>query len=277
MLLDRQNRHRGESQGGCAKAQDPSVGRRPVANGVPNSAEEVCRGWDVALSPGWRRCRRRLQKADDLWRGRAARHAVHRHVADDAVGIDDEHGRLRDAAPLAGVVDAPFPDDAAFRVAQNHERQPQVPPHCLGRLRRIDRHRHNISAAVPDFAVVVAVVRQLTEAEGSPVAAIEEERQRASGDQRRQALRRSWRVRQVEFRRNRSRHECLADRHGIILIDPGAGGNQKLSGAFVVHPAVRAGKVRPRRYPLRRSPSSWARSPGSSAWPRAASRQLEGA
>jgi hypothetical protein len=120
----------------------------------------------------------------------------------------------------------PFPDDAACRVAQDHERQPQVPAHRLGRLGRIDRHRHDISAGGPDFAIAVAVVRQLAEAEGSPMAAVEQEYQRASGDERRQALRRSRRVRQLEVRYNRSRHEWFAKRHAIILGDSEAGENQ---------------------------------------------------
>ena len=70
----------------------------------------------VALPPS-------LAKADDFWRSYAARHAVHRRVADGAAGIDDEHGRLCDAAPLAGIVNVPLPDHATCRVAQDHEGQ----------------------------------------------------------------------------------------------------------------------------------------------------------
>jgi hypothetical protein len=151
-------------------------------NGVPNSPEEVSRGRDVAFSPGWRRVRPRLQKSDDFWRNYAARYAVHRCVANSAVGTDDEHGRFCNTAPLAGVVDVPFPNHAACCIAQDHERQPQVPPHRFGGLRRINRHGGKISAGGPDFVIVVAVIRQLAEAEGSPVAAIEEEHKRASGN-----------------------------------------------------------------------------------------------
>jgi hypothetical protein len=41
--------------------------RRPSeANGVPNGVEEVSRGRDVVLSPGWRRCRPRWQEPDNF-------------------------------------------------------------------------------------------------------------------------------------------------------------------------------------------------------------------
>jgi hypothetical protein len=152
-----------------------SVRWRSEAKGVPNATEEVSRGRDVVFSPGgWTFCSR-LQKADDLWWSYAARYAIHRRVANGTVGIDNEQGRLCDAAPLAGVVDVPFPNHPPRRVAQDHERQPQVPPHRFGRLRRIDRYADNISAGGPDFVIVVAIIRQLAEAEGSPMSAVEEE------------------------------------------------------------------------------------------------------
>jgi hypothetical protein len=55
------------------------------------------------------------------------------------------------------------------------------------------------------------------------MAAIEEEHHRASGRQLREALRRSRRIGQLEFWRDRSRHRDLADRHAIILSHSEAG------------------------------------------------------
>ena len=81
------------------------------------------------------------------------------------------------------------------------------------------------------------------------MAAIEEEHHRALGNQRRKSSRCSRRIRQLKFLRNRSRHHSLADRHGIILSNSGAGENQRLSGTFVVHSSVRTGKVKLCRHP----------------------------
>ena len=80
-------------------------------------------------------------------------------------------------------VDAPVPNDATFRIAQNRKRQRELTPQGLRFVGRIHRDSHYARARRPDFQVVLSVVRQLAEAERSPITAIEEYHQAAVRDQ----------------------------------------------------------------------------------------------
>ena len=95
------------------------------------------------------------------------------------MAIDDENARLRNAAPLLGVVNIPFTNDSVLRVAQNRERQLQLPAKRFRALRRVDGNSDDLSAKRLNPVVIVTVVRQLAETERSPVAAIEDQHQRA--------------------------------------------------------------------------------------------------
>ena len=99
---------------------------------------------------------------------------VHRSVTHDPVLINNEDRWLGDAAFLARIVDVPMPDDTPVRIAQNRKRQREVSAQGLRRFRCIYRDGYYARGRGPDFQVVLSVVRQLAEAERSPIAAIKE-------------------------------------------------------------------------------------------------------
>src|ERR1035441_5242732 len=132
-------------------------------------------------------------------------------------GVNNEDGWLGDAAFLAGVVDAPVPNDATFRIAQNRKRQREVNPQALLFVGCIHRDGHYARARRPDFQVVLSVVRQLAEAERSPITAIEEQHRAAVRDQLRQPPRHSCRVWQFEFLCKFARDGNLCHRPRLTL------------------------------------------------------------
>src|ERR1035441_8766701 len=132
-------------------------------------------------------------------------------------GVNNEDGWLGDAAFLAGVVDAPVPNDATLGIAQNRKRQTEVNPQGLRCVGCIHRDSHYARARRPDFQVALSVVRQLAEAERSPITAIEEQHQAAVRDQLRQPPRRSCRVWQFEFPCKFARDGNLCHRPSLTL------------------------------------------------------------
>ncbi len=157
------------------------AGNRPLyflvslpANDVPNRSHPVRQWRDENSAPNRRRFSGRLQQANDLGRRDPPHNRVHRSVTHDPVLIDNEDCRLSDTAFLACIADIPILDDAPLRIAQNRKRQRKLSTHALGRCRRIYRDGYYACGRRPDFRVVVSVVRQLAEAERSPIAAIEE-------------------------------------------------------------------------------------------------------
>jgi hypothetical protein len=114
----------------------------------------------------------RSQHADYFRCWRARSHRVDSSVAYPSVRLNDKDRGLGDAAPLLRVVEIPLANDAPLRIAQNRERQTQPASQGLRLFKRIYGDGHNARPGCADSLVMVAIVRQLAEAEGSPVAAI---------------------------------------------------------------------------------------------------------
>lgn len=144
------------------------------------------------------------QEGSDFRRGHARGNGVNGRETDEASGIEDENRRFGDAAFLPGIVNVPVLDNATSCVAQDAEGQAQFAPHGFGFFGRVDGDRGEICAARANFLIAAAVIRQLAETEGSPMASIEKEDKRATGGQLGKAPRRARGIRQLEFRRNRS-------------------------------------------------------------------------
>ena len=130
----------------------------------------------------------------------AERNSVGCGVSDHLARVDDEDGRLSNAASLGGVVEIPGLDDSAFGVAQHWKRQREVKTQGFGLGGWVYRDSRYVCAGGLDLRVMVAVVRQLAEAESSPVAAIEEEDQGALGEQCRQVPRDASGIGELEIR-----------------------------------------------------------------------------
>jgi hypothetical protein len=148
------------------------------ASHIADGAEEVTDMRDVNPAPSRLPSRNGAQKAENLRCRHARDDVIYFRVAHGAIAVDDEDGRLRDAALLPRVVDIPLLNDAPFGVAQNRKREPQLAPHCFRFRGRIDGYGRDAGPGRGDFCVVVAVIRQLAEAKRSPIAAIEEQHER---------------------------------------------------------------------------------------------------
>jgi hypothetical protein len=204
VIIDRQDPYRGMSL------------RLPL-NAIPNRAYPIGKQRDVKSASNRLRFSGILYQGNNLGRWHAPHNRVHRSVTYHLAGVNNEDGWLGDAAFLAGVVDAPVPNDATFSIAQNRKRQREVNPQGLRFVGCIHRDSHYARARRPDFQVVLSVVRQLAEAERSPITAIEEQHQAAVRDQLRQPPRHSCRVSQFEFLCKFARDGNLCHRPRLTL------------------------------------------------------------
>jgi hypothetical protein len=143
-------------------------------NAVANRAKPLVPSGDVNSASNRLWFSHGLQYADHFRCRYTSGHGVHGTVPHRALRIHEKDRRLGDAALLPWVVEIPGFDDAPLRIAQNRERQGQLEPQCLRLFRCIHRDRDEARPRRTDFLVVLAVVHQLAEAEGSPMAAIEE-------------------------------------------------------------------------------------------------------
>src|SRR5487761_233515 len=100
---------------------------------------------------------------------------VDRAVAHDAAAIDNENRRAGYPAFLFRVVNIPLLHDEAFPVRQNWKWEAQFAAHGFGFFRRVDRDSGDVCTRSANFIVMVAIVRQLAEAERSPMPAKEDE------------------------------------------------------------------------------------------------------
>lgn len=153
------------------------------------------------------------QEGSDFRRGHARGNGVNGRETNEATWIEDENRRFGNAAFLPGIVNVPVLDYTTICVAQDGERQMQFAPHGFRFFGRVDGDRGEICAARTNFLIVVAVIRQLAETEGSPMASIEKKDKRAIGGQFGEAPRRARGIGQLEIRRNRSHnwkfpHRC---------------------------------------------------------------------
>jgi len=123
----------------------------------------------------------RGEQGDDLTGGNARRDLIYRDVAHYPAGIENEYGRFRYASLFRSVIDAPFPGHAAMRVAQDREIEVKFITDSLGFFRVIDGNGGEIRASRANGQLLVAIVRQLAKAEGSPMPAVENQHQRVGG------------------------------------------------------------------------------------------------
>jgi len=91
------------------------------------------------------------------------------------VSTDDKKGRVGDSSFLARIVDIPGLDDASPRIAQDRKWQGQLLPQCFGSVGSIDGGGDSGSTGRADFVEMLAVIRQLANAERSPTAAVKEQ------------------------------------------------------------------------------------------------------
>lgn len=126
---------------------------------------------------------RAAHEGGDFRGGDANSNGIHGSEPDDASRVENEDSRFGDAALFLGVVDVPVLNDTARGVAQNGEWQMQCAADSLRFLRRIHGDGDHIRADGTEFVVVINILRQLAKTEGSPMASIEKEDQRAAGGQ----------------------------------------------------------------------------------------------
>ena len=100
-------------------------------NAIPNRAYPIGKQRDVKSASNRLRFSGILQQGNNLGRWHAPHNRVHRCLTYHLAGVNNEDGWLGDAAFLAGVIDAPVPNDATFRIAQNRKRQREVYPQGL--------------------------------------------------------------------------------------------------------------------------------------------------
>lgn len=98
-------------------------------------------------------------------------------VAYAAVTIDDKDCWLGNSAFLSCVVNIPLLHDAPLRISEDWKWQPQLLAHGFGFCGRVNRDCRDAGARRANFFIVFAVIRQLAEAEGSPVTAKENKRE----------------------------------------------------------------------------------------------------
>ncbi len=156
----------------CAKAER-----------VPGGAEEC--GWigNQPLAAYRLRVVVLLQHTHNISGWNPNANLIYRDEPHRAVGCQDEYRRLGNASFLAWVVNGPFLDDATPDVGEDGERQPQLPPHRLRLLWGIHRYSHQVGTGSTNSFGVFAIFRQLAKTKWSPMAAIEQQNQRTSGDQ----------------------------------------------------------------------------------------------
>jgi len=145
----------------------------------------------------------------------------------------------------------PVPNDTTFRIAQNRKRQREVNPRGPRFFGCIDRDSYDARARRPDFQVALSVVRQLANAESSPIAPIKEENQATVQDQLRQPVWHSYRVWQFEFRCKVASdgNACHRPRLTLRLDVPGYFGYTRIPQCAAGRPTgCRSSTERPRLY-----------------------------
>ncbi len=146
-----------------------------ASKGVAKGTNPVPKLRNVTLTQYFMTFRAGLQHQKDLRRWDARGHGIYCRVADSTILTDNKDGGFGDAAFLARIVDVPLLDDAPPGIAQDRKRQGQLLPQCLGSIWRIDGRGYKRGASCTNLVVTLAVIRQLAEAEWSPIPAVEEQ------------------------------------------------------------------------------------------------------
>jgi hypothetical protein len=162
---------------------------------------------------GGRRLAGGLKNAQDVGSGDTCDGGINGSVEDCSIATEDEDGRYGDPTLFAGIVDAPLLDHAFAGVAENREGQAKVVAQGCRLGGRIDGNGNYVRAGRADFIVVCGIVRQLAEAEGSPIAAVKEEDERILRDEFGKASRLSRGIGQFKVGGCRSRFWRFGERH----------------------------------------------------------------
>ena len=152
-----------------------------MPNGIVNRAEKVTETWKVKLARRRRLTAYVLKHLDDFrgWHSRS--NTVNRRESYRAIPIDDENGRLRDAAFLASIINIPLLDHAPLRVGKDRKRQLKFSPDCFRFLGWINRNCDEVGTGRANFAIVLPVLRQLAKTKRSPMPSIKQDNKRAAG------------------------------------------------------------------------------------------------
>ncbi len=116
--------------------------------------------------------RRAEQKAGNVRRRNARHMLIGRVKAKAKVTLHHEHGGLGDAASFTRIENAPCFDHLAPSIREDGERKAQLAPYRRGLLRRVHGNGGDRGSGALEAGEVVAVLRQLAEAKGSPMPAI---------------------------------------------------------------------------------------------------------
>jgi len=132
--------------------------------------------------------------------------------------------------------------DAPLHIRQNWEGQVQFLAHRFGFVGRVNRDRRDARARRANFTVVVAVIRQLAEAEGSPVTAKENKDDGPLQNELRQTAQGARRIGQLEVGCDFSHVWQFGGQHGRHFI--GFAQSGKDSGPFPQPLALRSFRER---------------------------------
>jgi hypothetical protein len=138
-------------------------------------------------------------------------HAVDRGETHAPLAVEHERGRHGDAPLLERVEQIPVAHHLPLDVAPNWEGHAQRPPQMLGALRLIHRQGGDAISRPQKGVRTVAIIRQLADAEGSPVAAVENQDARSQG---RQAALLARRIREHDLGRYITNARCA---HGHTI------------------------------------------------------------
>lgn len=128
----------------------------------------------------------RLRELQDLIDGGSLEHVIDRRESHPQIAVEDESRRHRDPAGFVRIEDAVCPHHFSRRVAKNRKLETHFRAHRSGPVAHIDRQHRDLGACVLEELVSLRIIRQLAEAERSPMAAVEDEYQRAGSCQFRQ-------------------------------------------------------------------------------------------
>jgi len=142
---------------------------------VTKCAEPIGRPGNVSFPPDLaiRICG--LQQGEYFGSRNACGDGIYRGEAHRAIPVDQKSRGLGNSVLFPRIVDVPLDDHSPPGVAQDGEGKIQIATHGPRFFLGVHRHGSDTGAGRADRGVVVAVVRQLAKAEGSPIAAIEQQ------------------------------------------------------------------------------------------------------
>lgn len=118
---------------------------------------------------------------------------------------------------FAGIVNVPIADDAALGIAQDRKGQIELAAHPFRFLLWIYGNSEDACSRRTNGVVVLTIIRQLAEAERSPVATIKKQYHRALSCECREPLQSSARIAQLEIGSNLADVGELAGSHSVNI------------------------------------------------------------